>query len=164
MSDGHRAPRHDSAGGTLTRLLDPRAVRLTESAATRNDAIRGCGRALVEVGAVAPSYADAMLERERTISTYIGEGVAIPHGTLAGKELVHRDALAFLRFPDGVDWDGEPVQVCVGIAARGNGHVALLSELAAILLDPDRARALREANTVDDVIRLLQPATEEDSA
>ncbi|WP_041255144.1 PTS sugar transporter subunit IIA [Frankia sp. EAN1pec] len=148
----------------MSRLLDPSAVRLAEVAASREDAIRGCGRALVDVGAVVPSYIDAMLERERTISTYVGEGVAIPHGTFAGKELVHRDALAFLRFPDGVDWDGETVRVCVGIAARGDGHVALLSELAMILLDPDRARALREASDVDDVIRLLQPATGEDSA
>lgn len=102
-----------------------------------------------------------MLERERSISTYVGEGVAIPHGTLAGKGAVHRDALAVLRFPEGVDWGGSPVTVCVAIAARGDGHVALLSELAQILLDPDRARALRESTEIDDVLRLLEPVGEE---
>lgn len=137
------------------------AVRLDATADGRDDAIRQCGRALVEAGAAAPAYVDTMLDRERSVSTYVGEGVAIPHGTLAGKELVHRDALCVLRFPGGVDWDGNHVALCVGIAARGDGHVAILSELAQILLDPDRARALRETADADEVIRLLQPDGEE---
>ncbi|GIH77939.1 PTS sugar transporter subunit IIA [Planobispora longispora] len=141
--------------------LDPRAVRLDASAAGRDDAIAQCGRALVEIGAVEPSYVEAMLERERSISTYVGEEVAIPHGTLAAKNVVRHDAICVLRFPGGVDWDGERVTVCVGIAARGDGHVRLLSELAQILMDPDRARALREADEVSEVVRLLHP-TEED--
>jgi PTS system mannitol-specific IIA component len=144
-------------------LLERRAVRLAEHAADRDEAVRRCGSVLVEVGAVEPAYADAMLERERSISTYVGEEVAIPHGTLAGKEAVRRDALAVLRFPDGVDWGGERVTVCVAIAARGDGHVELLAQLAEILLDPDRARALREADRVDDVLRLLEPVREDDT-
>src|SRR5215212_11895577 len=79
-------------------LLDPRSIRLELSAAGRTEAIRACGQALVDVGAVDPAYVDSMLERERSVSTYMGEGVAIPHGTLAGKDTVHRDALSFLRF------------------------------------------------------------------
>jgi PTS system mannitol-specific IIA component len=142
-------------------LLEPRAIRLAERATDRDDAIRRCGETLVEIGAVDPTYVEAMLARERSISTYVGEGVAIPHGTLAGKEAVRRDALAVLRFPDGVDWDGYPVSVCVAIAAQGDGHVELLGELAEILLDPDRARALREATDVDDVLRLLEPLRED---
>jgi mannitol PTS system EIIA component len=98
-----------------------------------------------------------MLERELSISTYVGEGVAIPHATLSGKSAVRRDALAVLRFPDGVDWGGEPVQVCVAIAAVGDGHVEILGELAQILLDPDRARQLREATRAQDVLALLAP-------
>lgn len=145
----------------LRGLLDDRAIRLAETAADRDDAIRRCGEALVAVGAAKPSYVDAMLARERSISTYVGEGVAIPHGTLTSKEDVERDALAVLRFPEGVDWDGEHVSVCVAIAARGDGHVALLGELALVLLDPDRARLLREATEPDDVRRLLTPAEED---
>jgi PTS system mannitol-specific IIA component len=147
--------------GSPGALLERRAVRLTEQAVDRDDAIRRCGQTLIEIGAVEPGYLDAMLERERSVSTYVGEGVAIPHGTLAGKEAVHRDALAVLRFPAGVDWGGSPVTVCVAIAARGDGHVALLSELAQILLDPDRARQLREATEIADVLRLLEPVGEE---
>ncbi|SDR27636.1 PTS sugar transporter subunit IIA [Thermostaphylospora chromogena] len=141
--------------------LDPRAVRLDATASSRDDAIRQCGQALLAVGAIEEEYIQAMLERERSISTYVGEGVAIPHGTLAGKDLVRHDAVCVLRFPDGVDWDGRPVTVCVGIAARGDGHVRLLSELAQILLDPDRARALRETTDTAEVLRLLTPTGEE---
>jgi mannitol PTS system EIIA component len=138
-------------------LLDPRSVRLAERAADRDDAIRRCGQALVDVGAVDAGYLDAMLQRERTVSTYVGEGVAIPHGTPHAKDTVRRDALSFLRFPEGVDWDGRRVEVGIGIAATGEGHLAILAELARILLDPDRARALREASTVEEVRRLLTP-------
>jgi PTS system mannitol-specific IIA component len=105
-----------------------------------------------------------MLQRERSISTYVGEGVAIPHGTLDGKDSVRHDAVSFVRFPDGVAWDEHQVVLCIGIAARGDGHVRLLSELAQILLDPERAQALRETNDIDEVVRLLQPAGEEESA
>ncbi|MFC4585183.1 PTS sugar transporter subunit IIA [Sphaerisporangium corydalis] len=143
--------------------LDPRAVRLRAEAGSRDDAIRQCGQALLAVGAVDESYIDTMIDRERSISTYVGEGVAIPHGTLAGKDAVHHDAISVLRFPAGVDWDGFPVTLCIGIAARGDGHVRLLSELAQILLDPERAEALREADDVGLVVRLLQPETGQDA-
>jgi PTS system mannitol-specific IIA component len=136
-------------------LLDPRAVLLHESAADRDEAIRRCGRALVDVWAVAEPYVAAMLERERSISTYVGEGVAIPHGTAAAKEVVEHDAICFVRFPGGVDWGGEQVTVCVGIAAKNDGHVQLLAALADILLDPDRARTLREATEVNQVMKEL---------
>jgi mannitol PTS system EIIA component len=147
----------------LVGLLEERAIRLTERATDRDDAIRQCGQTLVDIGAVAPAYVEAMLERERSISTYVGEGVAIPHATLAGKAAVRRDALAVLRFPDGVAWDDEIVVVCVAIAAIGDGHVAILSELAQILLDPPRAQALREATQVADVLHLLEPVGGDES-
>src|SRR6266545_2170354 len=133
-------------------LLDRRAIRLAETAADRDDAIRRCGQALVAAGAVDPAYVDAMLARERSVSTYVGEGVAIPHGTLEAKAVVRRDALAVLRFPDGVDWGGHPVSVCVAIAAQGDGHVDLLAELAEILLDPDRAAARRASPGAGEVL------------
>lgn len=143
-------------------LLPRQAIRLAEPATDRDGAIARCGAVLVEIGAVDPAYVEAMLARERSISTYVGEGVAIPHGTLDGKELVRRDALAVLRFPQPVDWAGHPVSVCVAIAARGDGHTAILAELAQILLEPDQARALREATDVDAVLGLLAPVGKEE--
>lgn len=148
------------ATGVAT-LLRPGAVRLAEQAADKHEAIRLCGHLLVETGAVEAAYVPAMLEREESISTYIGEGVAIPHATLAGKEAVLRDALCFVRFPDGVDWDGARVTVCIGIAARGDGHVEILAELAQILLDPDRAESLRTAESVETVMAMLTPAPDD---
>jgi mannitol PTS system EIIA component len=136
--------------------LDPRAIRLNASATGRDDAIRQCGEALLAVGAVEEAYIDTMIERERSISTYVGEGVAIPHGTLAAKDAVRHDAISVVRFPAGVDWDGDRVTVCIGIAARGDGHVALLAQLAEILMEPEQAQALREATEVAEVVRLLQ--------
>ena len=141
----------------LARLLDEQAILLSETATDRDDAIRQCGQALVAIGAVDPAYVEAMLEREQSISTYVGEGVAIPHATLAGKSAVRRDALAVLRFPDGVDWGGEPVVVCLAIAAVGDGHVEILSELAQILLEPERAAELRQATRPAEVLSLLAP-------
>ena len=137
-------------------ILQRSAIRLAEHATGRDDAIRQCGAVLVDIGAVDPTYVETMLVRELSVSTYVGEGVAIPHGTLEGKSAVRRDALAVVRFPETVDWDGNPVTVCVAIAAQGDGHVDLLAELAEILLDEDRAKALREATDPDQVMSLLK--------
>lgn len=146
----------------LRALLDPRAVRLDAVATDRDDAIAQVGAALLATGAVDQAYVDTMLARERSVSTFVGEGVAIPHGTLAGKDAVHRDALSLLRFPAGVDWGGHPVSVAIGIAATGNGHVALLARLADILLDPTKAAALRRVEDLDEVYRLFTEEEEED--
>ena len=146
----------------LSALLAESSIRLDLTATDQEDAIRQTGAALLEVDAIDAPYIDAMLERERSVSTFVGEGVAIPHGTLAGKDSVKNDALVVLRFPDGVDWDGNEVRVCVGIAARGNGHIALLSQLATVLLDPDKAAALRAATTSSEVYELLEPEPEDE--
>src|SRR5919205_4622187 len=108
----------------LRELLGDSSIRLDCRADDRFDAVRQCGDALVASGAVTDAYVESMLERERTVSTFIGEGVAIPHGTLAGKDEVRHSAMVVLGFPDGVDWNGNTVQVCVGIAASAGGHVA----------------------------------------
>ncbi|HEY0519015.1 MAG TPA: PTS sugar transporter subunit IIA [Ilumatobacteraceae bacterium] len=146
--------------GRTVELLTPTGVLLGQEATDFNDAIRQVGAVLVAVGAVDPSYVDAMLEREQSISTFVGEGVAIPHGTLAGKDSVLRDALAVVQFPGGVDWHGDRVEVCIGIAAVGDGHVGILAQLAEVLMDEDRAAALRGATSVDDVIVILTPDDE----
>jgi mannitol PTS system EIIA component len=141
-------------------LLSVSAVRLGHQAANFDEAIRQVGAVLVAVGAVNPSYVDAMLEREQSISTFIGEGVAIPHGTLAGKDSVLRDALAVVQFPQGVDWHGDRAELCIGIAAVGDGHVGILAQLAEVLMDEDRAAALRRATTADEIVALLTPDDE----
>lgn len=138
-----------------TDVLVREAVRLAQHADDKWDALRQSGALLEELGAVEEGYAAAILEREGQISTYMGEGVAIPHGTDAARALVRRTALGFLQYPDGVDWDGETVHLCIPIAARGDEHVGVLSALAEILVDDDSAAALRAATDVDTVLALL---------
>ena len=133
------------------------AVRLAQHADDKWDALRQSGALLEELGAVDEGYAAAILEREGQISTYMGEGVAIPHGTDAARALVRRTALGFLQYPDGVDWDGETVHLCIPIAASGDEHVGVLSALAEILVDDDSAAALRAATDVETVLALLNP-------
>jgi PTS system mannitol-specific IIA component len=145
----------DQQAPELSSLLAESSIRLDETATSRDEAIRAAGQALIDAGAIDESYVDAMFERENSVSTYVGEGVAIPHGTLAGKGSVKKDALVVLRFPTPVDWDGNEVSVAVGIAAAGNGHIAILSQLASILMDPDAAAALRGATTTSEVYELL---------
>ncbi|NKY96376.1 PTS sugar transporter subunit IIA [Nocardiopsis alborubida] len=138
-------------------VLTEEAVRLGRKAADRADAIDQCGALLVELGAVEPGYVPAMHEREASIPTFVGEGVAIPHGTDASRVLVKRTALAVVQFPGGVDWGGPTVHVAIGIAASGDEHLGVLSSLAGILTDPEKAARLRSASTTSDVLELLGP-------
>jgi mannitol/fructose-specific phosphotransferase system IIA component len=150
----------DSAGTTgppPQAVLVREAIRLAQHADDKWDALRQSGALLEELGAVDEGYAAAILEREGQISTYMGEGVAIPHGTDQARALVRRTALGFIQYPDGVDWDGETVYLCIPIAASGDEHVGVLSALAEILVDGDNAAALRESTDVDDVLARLNP-------
>jgi PTS system mannitol-specific IIA component len=144
-------------GPELTTLLSDGSIRLEETATDRDDAIRQVGAALHDAGAVDAAYADAMIDRENSVSTYVGEGISIPHATGSGNDSVSRDAIVILRFAEGVDWDGNEVRVCVGIAARGSGHIALLSQLATVLLARDNAARLRAATSEQQVLELLRP-------
>ena len=151
----------DSAPGSPTPgVLVREAIRLAQHADDKWDALRQSGALLEELGAVEEGYAAAILERETQISTYMGEGVSIPHGTDQARALVRRTALGFIQYPDGVDWDGETVYLCIPIAASGDEHVGVLSALASVLVEPESAAALRGATDVDDVLARLNPRPE----
>jgi PTS system mannitol-specific IIA component/phosphocarrier protein FPr len=147
-----------------TDVLSREAIRLAQHATDKWDALRQSGALLEELGAVDEGYAAAIIEREGQISTYMGEGVSIPHGTDAARSLVRRTALGFLQYPDGVDWDGEIVYLCIPIAASGDEHVGVLSALAEILVEGDSAARLREATDVEFVLALLNPGDGADEA
>jgi len=132
-------------------LLPEASIVLDAAVASREEAVALAGSILAAGGAVDQSYADAMLEREYSVSTYVGEGIAMPHGTLSAKDSVISDALVLLRFTKPIDWNGESVSVVIGIAARGRGYIALISQLAAVLLDSGKAADLRAATTADEV-------------
>ena len=143
-------------------VLTSDAVRLGLTATDKLDALRQCGAVLVELGAASEEYADAILEREESVSTYMGEGVAIPHGTDASREYINRAALAVLQVPDGVDWNGKPVQLCIAIASKSDEHISILQSLAMVLSDPEKAARLRETDDVDEVLTLHAPTEDEE--
>jgi mannitol/fructose-specific phosphotransferase system IIA component len=139
----------------MAALLPPSGIRLGLTASDRFDAVRQSGPVLVDIGAVEPPYVDAMLERERLISTSLGEGFAIPHGTDESRRYIRETMLSFLQFPAGVAWDDDDVIVCVGIAAVGDEHVGVLANLARVLTVPEQAARLRDARTPEDVLAVL---------
>ncbi len=136
-------------------VLSRDAIKLGLTATDKHDAIAQCGALLVGIGAATQPYADALYDRERQISTFLGEGVAIPHGTNESRIHILRTALGFLQFPDGVDWDGETVNVCIPIASNGDEHVGILGALAEVLMDPDAAAILRTTDDPAEILRLL---------
>ncbi|HEX3781162.1 MAG TPA: PTS sugar transporter subunit IIA [Pseudonocardiaceae bacterium] len=141
--------------GDNSTLLQREAVRLGRTARDRWDAIDQVGQALLEIGATTEEYVLDMHSRERSASTYVGRGVAIPHGTYFGTSHIRHSALVVVQFPNGVDWDGDRAQLCVGIAATGDQQIGLLCSLGHILMDADLAAELCTATDRDRVITLL---------
>ncbi|UOE42603.1 PTS sugar transporter subunit IIA [Agromyces larvae] len=136
-------------------ILAPGDVRIVARAEHREAAIREAGRILVEAGAVRPDYVDAMLEREQTVSTFMGNGLAIPHGTNEAKDSIVRSALSFVRYEEPIDWGGEPVRFVVGIAGVGDEHLEILSRIAIIFSDEDEVQRLLGAASADELVALL---------
>lgn len=125
------------------------------SATTRDDAIREAGNLLVKAGAVTAAYVDAMQERERSISTYMGSNLAIPHGTNESKAAIVHSAVSLVRYANPIDWDGNEVRIVVGIAGVNDEHLGILSKIAIIFSDEGEAKKMLNATTVDELYQLL---------
>lgn len=136
-------------------VLTTESVQLGARAATKDEALAQSGALLVGLGAVTQDYADALFEREKQVSTYLGEGFAIPHGTNESRIHIRRTALGFIQYPEGVDWDGQRVHVAIPIASNSDDHVEILGALAEVLMDPEAAEKLRTSSSVDEVLALL---------
>ncbi|MGE0214192.1 PTS mannitol transporter subunit IICBA [Mycolicibacterium sp.] len=139
-------------------VLPLSSIVLAGSASSAADAIDEAGRLLVDAGAVEPAYVDAMHERESSISTYMGNGLAIPHGTNEAKDSIRRTGLSFVRYPQPIDWNGKPAEFVVGIAGAGKDHMALLTKIAQIFLKADEVARLRQATTAEEVRSILMGA------
>jgi mannitol/fructose-specific phosphotransferase system IIA component len=138
-------------------MLTRDGVRLGLSAKNRTEAIQQVGEVLVDIGAVEAPYVDAMHEREEVLSSYVGEAFALPHGTDKSRMHVTHSSVVFLQFPEGVDWEGEKVRACIGIAALSNEHTDVMARLANVLLDPAKAEVLRSTANPEDVLEILEP-------
>lgn len=139
----------------MTDFLQLAGIRLGATASSQEEAVRLCGELLHGLGAVENQYIDAMWEREQIISSYMGEGVALPHGTDASRQYVNFAQLVFVRFTEPVNWEGEPVSLCIGIAAKGDEHGELLGNLAEKLLDENSYKTLMETTSTQELLELI---------
>lgn len=111
-------------------LLYPENVKVGCKADAKENVIRQVGQMLVDSGYVNPSYVDAMVKREESFSTYMGNELALPHGVEEAKKEIKASGIAVMIFPEGTDWGGETVKVVVGIAGVGEEHLQILSVIA----------------------------------
>jgi mannitol PTS system EIIA component len=137
-------------------ILTPELVKLGATVVDKTEAIQLAGDLLVRAGCVAPGYLDGMLHREASMSTFLGAGVAIPHGTFDDKVLVYRTCVSVVQVPAGVEWEpGEQVYLVVGIAACSDEHVDLLQRLAEVIEDESLVRRLIDATDPLAVVECL---------
>ena len=120
------------------------------------EAIKAAGKLLNELGYVEEGYIDAMVKREETVTTYMGLGVAIPHGTGDAKKKVQKTGIVMLQYPEGVDFDGEKAQLVFGIAGIGDEHLGLLAKISEIIEDPERLEQLKTTENVDEIMEMFK--------
>ena len=140
--------------------LDLSAVRLGATAVDKTDAIRQVGRILVEAGYIEPGYVDSLLARERVANTFLGNGIAIPHGVPKDRGMIKQTGVAVLQVPDGVEWNpGDRVHLVVGIAAKSDEHLQILTNLTDVLGDPAEAARLAHTTNPADIGTRLSTGT-----
>ena len=142
-------------------------IRLGATPRDKNEAIRQVAALLAENGKVAPEYVEGMFAREAQENTYLGNGVAIPHGTPQSRHLIKETAIAVLQVPGGIDWEdgeGEPAYLIVGIAASDNEHLAVLKRLSTVVGDEAVAERLAKTTDAEDIRRALSDVAGGESA
>ena len=125
-----------------TPVLKEKNVLVGQKSCSRNEAIRQAGQLLIDGGYVSTEYIDAMLERETIVSTFIGNGVAIPHGVGRSKGLIKKSGLVVLQYPEGIDYNGNTCYLVIGISGKNNDHIKILSNIAEQIGDIDKAKIL----------------------
>ena len=137
-------------------ILSKERISLQASATDKVDAIRKAGELLVRSGCVLPEYVDGMLKREESMSTSLGNGVAIPHGVYENREHILQTGISVLQLTEGVDWDeGEKVYMVIGIAASADEHVGVLSNLAEVIDDEESLAELLKTNDPEIIVKYL---------
>ncbi|EBX9174284.1 HPr family phosphocarrier protein [Salmonella enterica subsp. enterica serovar Kandla] len=127
-----------------------------EQAGNKEEAIRQIAAALAQAGNVAGGYVDGMLAREQQTSTFLGNGIAIPHGTTDTRDQVLKTGVQVFQFPQGVTWgEGQVAYVAIGIAASSDEHLGLLRQLTHVLSDDSVAEQLKSATTAEELRALL---------
>lgn len=137
-------------------VLVKEGIKIGQKAATKEEAIQAAGELLCKLGYVDASYVDAMQEREKLVTTYMGMGVAIPHGTTQAKGTVKKTGIVVLQYPDGVPFGDEKAQLVFGIAGIGDEHLDLLSNICTVLEDEDDLEAMKTTTDVDVILNKIK--------
>tara|TARA_B100000925_G_C21637518_1_gene315747 strand:+ start:61 stop:504 length:444 start_codon:yes stop_codon:yes gene_type:complete len=140
-----------------SRVLIKESIQTKKSFSDNKEATMAAGKILLDNGYVQQEYIDSMLEKLETQSfaTYIGNGVAIPHGMAEGSKYVNNTGISVIQVPDGVEWNEEKAYIVVGIAANSDDHMNVLASLADAIEDPDEAKELWSETSVDKIFDLL---------
>ena len=134
-------------------ILSEENIVLNKVLATKEEAIRFTGQVLVDRGYVEPSYIEKMLEREEMTSTFMGNFVAIPHGTDDAKTEVKKSGIAIIQVPDGVDFgDGNIVKLIFGIAGKGDEHLEILSNIAIVVSEEENVEKIVNASSEEEIL------------
>jgi PTS system mannitol-specific IIA component len=136
-------------------VLAADSIRLHGTATTRDEAIAEVGELLVSTGSVTTDYVTAMFARESSVSTFMGNLLAIPHGTNESKDEVHRSAVAVVRYDHDIDWGGHPVRFVIGSAGKGDSHLEVLGAIALVFSDLSAVDELQKASTPHQVLDRL---------
>ncbi|KGP71922.1 PTS sugar transporter subunit IIA [Pontibacillus yanchengensis] len=140
----------------MSTILKPENIELNQTLSSKEEAIRYVGGILHSEGYVSEDYIDSMLEREEVTSTYMGNYVAIPHGTENAKKSVLETGLSVVTVPEGVDFgDGNIVKLLIGIAGKGDEHLEILSQIALVCSEEENIQKILDAQTKDEVISLF---------
>jgi mannitol PTS system EIIA component len=145
----------------MSDVLTLSQIKVPGTASSKDEAIREAGQILVEAGAVLPAYVDAMFEREKSVTTYVGNFLAIPHGTNEAKDTINKSALSVVRYESPIDWDGNEVRFAVGIAGYNNTHLQILSKVAIVFSDTDEVDRLIAAQSAEEIYEILNAVIDE---
>ncbi|RTE10127.1 PTS sugar transporter subunit IIA [Paenibacillus whitsoniae] len=138
-------------------ILSINKIKLNAQPFNKNEAIIMAGQLLVEAGHASAAYIDKMLEREETLSTYMGNGLAIPHGTQDSKSLISSTGLSIVQIPEGVDFgDGEKATLVIGIAAAGDDHLDILTNVAMICSEEENVERIMKASTPEEILNIFE--------
>lgn len=121
---------------------------------SKKEAIKMAGQILADTGYVDQPYVDAMQEREKTCSTFMGNGLALPHGVEAAKQQVKQSGISVLTFTEPIDWDGNPVRIVIGIAGVGDEHLDILALVADAMMDEEIAEHFADYEA-DQIYKIL---------
>ncbi|WP_243430390.1 PTS system, mannitol-specific IIA component [Enterococcus sp. DIV2402] len=138
-----------------TNILTKENIILNSNPVDKWEAIESCGEILVKNGYVTPEYIDDMKERERTVSVYVGNHVAIPHGLVTSEDKILTSGISFVQVPEGVSFNDEKVYVFIGIAGKRGEHNEILSKIALACLELENVEILRTTQNKDKIIEIL---------